>query len=60
MLDRIQKITKNRIVMALIVGAICGGSWYFGCFEEGVKLVDEHAVEQPESNGEALDAGQVD
>lgn len=43
MLDKIQSVTKNRLVMALIVGAIAGVSWYAGCFEEGVKLVDEHA-----------------
>jgi len=48
MIDRIAKLAKNRIVMALIVGAVAGGSWYAGCYEEGQDLIDEHAVEEPQ------------
>lgn len=46
MLDKIQKVSKNRIIIAIIVGAVAGISWYNGCQEEGSALIDQHVPQE--------------
>lgn len=48
MLDKLKKFAKSRVAIAILVGAVAGGSWYAGCFDEGVEFIEDNAPVEAE------------